>query len=247
MRVRSRTVPEGNKRVIKAHGFLDETQGTLFFDIARIIDHKRPKAFMLENVKNLVSHDKKNTFKVISNALTELGYTIYFKVLDSKHFVPQHRERIIIVGFNNEVFKGSERFEFPKLPDPTRTVNEIIDPAPESKYTLTDNLWLYLQNYAQKHKEKGNGFGFGLVDLNGITRTISARYYKDGSEALIPQPGKNPRRLTPRECSRLQGYPDNYIIPVSDMQAYKQFGNSVTVPLIQAVGKQVVNELSKIL
>jgi DNA (cytosine-5)-methyltransferase 1 len=231
----------------KAHGFLDETQGTLFFDIARIIDHKRPKAFMLENVKNLVSHDKKNTFKVISNALTELGYTIYFKVLDSKHFVPQHRERIIIVGFNNEVFKGSERFEFPKLPDPTRTVNEIIDPAPESKYTLTDNLWLYLQNYAQKHKEKGNGFGFGLVDLNGITRTISARYYKDGSEALIPQPGKNPRRLTPRECSRLQGYPDNYIIPVSDMQAYKQFGNSVTVPLIQAVGKQVVNELSKIL
>jgi DNA (cytosine-5)-methyltransferase 1 len=173
----------------KAHGFLDETQGTLFFDIARIIDHKRPKAFMLENVKNLVSHDKKNTFKVISNALTELGYTIYFKVLDSKHFVPQHRERIIIVGFNNEVFKGSERFEFPKLPDPTRTVNEIIDPAPESKYTLTDNLWLYLQNYAQKHKEKGNGFGFGLVDLNGITRTISARYYKDGSEALIPQPG----------------------------------------------------------
>lgn len=229
----------------KAHGFLDETQGTLFFDIARIIDYKRPKAFMLENVKNLVSHDKGNTFKVISKTLRELGYTIYFKVLDSKHFVPQHRERIIIVGFNNEIFNGTEHFEFPKLPEPERTVREIIDPAPESKYTLTDNLWKYLQNYALKHKEKGNGFGFGLVDLNGITRTISARYYKDGSEALIPQPGKNPRRLTPRECSRLQGYPDNYIIPVSDMQAYKQFGNSVTVPLIQAVGTQVIKHLLK--
>lgn len=227
----------------RAHGFLDETQGTLFFDIARIIDHKRPKAFMLENVKNLVSHDKGKTFKIISKTLRELGYTIHFKVLDSKHFVPQHRERIIIVGFNTEIFKGEEQFQFPELPEPIRKVIEIIDPDPDIKYTLTENLWLYLQNYAKKHKEKGNGFGFGLVDLNGITRTISARYYKDGSEALIPQVGKIPRRLTPRECARLQGYPDEYMIPVSDMQAYKQFGNSVTVPLIQAVSEKLVKEI----
>ena len=230
----------------RAHGFLDETQGTLFFDIARIIDFKRPKAFMLENVKNLVSHDKGKTFKVISKTLRELGYSIHYKVLDSKHFVPQHRERIIIVGFNMNIFNGEEQFKFPELPEPMRKVHEILDPSPDNKYTLTENLWLYLQNYAQKHKAKGNGFGFGLVDLDGITRTISARYYKDGSEALIPQVGKIPRRLTPRECARLQGYPDDFTIPVSDMQAYKQFGNSVTVPLIQAVGRNVVNELLKI-
>jgi len=229
----------------RAHGFLDETQGTLFFDIARIISYKKPKAFMLENVKNLVSHDKGKTFKIISKTLRELGYSIHFRVLDSKHFVPQHRERIIIVGFNTEIFKNKEQFEFPELPEPIRKVKEIIDPYPDNKYTLTDNLWLYLQNYSQKHKEKGNGFGFGLVDLNGITRTISARYYKDGSEALIPQIGKIPRRLTPRECARLQGYPDEFKIPVSDMQAYKQFGNSVTVPLIQAVSENLVNEILK--
>lgn len=229
----------------RAHGFLDETQGTLFFDIARIIDYKRPKAFMLENVKNLVSHDKGNTFKIISKTLRELHYSIYFKVLDSKHFVPQHRERIIIVGFNDEIFGKKEQFEFPELPEPTRKVKEILDPAPDNKYTLTNNLWLYLQNYAKKHKEKGNGFGFGLVDLEGITRTISARYYKDGSEALIPQIGKIPRRLTPRECARLQGYPEEFTIPVSvsDMQAYKQFGNSVTVPLIQEIGKSLIKTL----
>ncbi len=227
----------------KAHGFLDETQGTLFFDIARILDHKRPKAFMLENVKNLVSHDKGKTFKVISGTLKELGYSIYYKVLDSKHFVPQHRERIIIVGFNSQIFNNKEEFEFPLLPEPKNTVRSILESNPDKKYTLTDNLWQYLQNYSKKHKEKGNGFGFGLVDFDGITRTISARYYKDGSEALIPQEGKNPRRLTPRECARLQGYPDDFLIPVSDMQAYKQFGNSVTMPLIQYVGKQVVNSI----
>jgi DNA (cytosine-5)-methyltransferase 1 len=229
----------------RAHGFLDETQGTLFFDIARIIDYKKPKAFMLENVKNLVSHDKGKTFKIISKTLNELGYKIHYKVLDSKHFVPQHRERIIVVGFRSDLFDGLEKFEFPKLPEPNKKVIDIIDSNPGSKYTLTENLWNYLQNYAIKHKEKGNGFGFGLVDLQGITRTISARYYKDGSEALIPQDGKIPRRLTPRECARLQGYPDEFNIPVSDMQAYKQFGNSVTVPLIQAVSKCLVKELLK--
>lgn len=227
----------------RKHGFLDETQGTLFFDIARIIKHKKPSAFMLENVKNLVSHDKGNTFKVIKNTLTELGYSIHFKVLDGKHFVPQHRERIIIVGFRKENFKGKENFKFPELPEPTAKIKHILEKEIESKYTLTDKLWNYLQNYAAKHKAQGNGFGFGMTDLNGISRTISARYYKDGSEILIPQKGINPRRLTPRECARLQGFPDEFIIPVSDNQAYRQFGNSVTVPLIQAVGKQLVKTL----
>lgn len=227
----------------KAHGFLDETQGTLFFDIARIIKYKQPKAFMLENVKNLMSHDKGKTFTVISNTLKELGYSIHAEVLNSKHFVPQHRARIIIVGFRNEIFEGVEDFQFPKLPEPTQVFRDILEPTPEAKYTLTDHLWKYLRDYADKHKAKGNGFGFGLTNMNGIARTLSARYYKDGSEILIPQSGKNPRRLTPRECARLQGFPDEFLIPVSDTQAYKQFGNSVTVPLIQAVGRQVIKTL----
>jgi DNA (cytosine-5)-methyltransferase 1 len=229
----------------KKHGFLDETQGTLFFDIARIIAHKKPKAFMLENVKNLVSHDKGNTFTIIKNTLIELGYNIHFKVLDGKHFVPQHRERIIIVGFRESVFHGKESFSFPKLPEPTKKFKDILEPKPDSKYTLTENLWKYLQDYSAKHKAKGNGFGFGLTDLEGISRTMSARYYKDGAEILIPQKGKIPRRLTPRESARLQGFPDEFVIPVSDTQAYKQFGNSVTVPLIQAVAKKVVEQLTK--
>lgn len=228
------------KSLGRKHGFLDETQGTLFFDIARILKVKRPKAFMLENVKNLVAHDKGRTFEVIYNALDELGYSVHFRVLDGKHFVPQHRERIIIVGFDREVFKGNDNFEFPELPKPKKVIREILEDKADSKYTLSDKLWNYLQNYAAKHKAKGNGFGFGLTDLNGISRTISARYYKDGSEILIPQEGLNPRRLTPRECARLQGFPDEFIIPVSDNQAYRQFGNSVVSPLMHAVAKQVV-------
>lgn len=222
------------------HGFLDETQGTLFFDIARIIKEKRPKAFMLENVKNLVVHDKGRTFEVIYNTLDKLGYSVHFSVLDGQHFVPQHRERIIIVGFSRQVFMGNENFEFPKLPEPNKKIGDILEKNPDSKYTLSNKLWDYLQNYAAKHKAKGNGFGFGLADLNGISRTISARYYKDGSEILIPQEGINPRRLTPRECARLQGFPDDFIIPVSDNQAYRQFGNSVVSPLMHSVAKQVV-------
>jgi len=228
----------------RSHGFLDKTQGTLFFDIARIIEHKKPKAFMLENVKNLVSHDKGNTFKVIKETLESLGYKIHYKVLNGKSFVPQNRERILIVGFRKEIFKCEENFSFPKLPEPKMVFREILQEEVDSKYTLSDKLWNYLQAYAQKHKAKGNGFGFGLTDLNGISRTISARYYKDGAEILVPQGNKlNPRRLTPRECARLQGFPDNYKIPVSDNQAYKQFGNSVTVPLIQAVGKEIIKTI----
>ncbi|MFC4475602.1 DNA (cytosine-5-)-methyltransferase [Flavobacterium chungangensis] len=227
------------------HGFLDETQGTLFFDIARILKHKRPKTFMLENVKNLVSHDKGNTFKIIKKTLEELNYTIYYKVLDGKYFVPQHRERIIIVGFDNEYFEGKENFKFPEMAEAKFALKDILLPNVDPKYTLSDKLWNYLQEYAKKHKAKGNGFGFGLADLNGISRTMSARYYKDGAEILIPQKGKNPRRLVPRECARLQGFPDNFIIPVSDNQAYKQFGNSVVSPLMQAVGKNLVAEIEK--
>ena len=227
------------KSLGKEHGFKDETQGTLFFDIVRILDTKKPKAFLLENVKNLVSHDKGKTFKIIKGALEEIGYSIHSKVLDGKHFVPQHRERIFIVGFNKNVFNGDEIFAFPKMPEANHVIKNILDKKVDSKYTLSDKLWLYLQNYAAKHKAKGNGFGFGLVNLNGITRTMSARYYKDGSEILIPQKGKNPRRLTPRECARLQGYPENFIIPVSNAQAYRQFGNSVVMPLIEKIGGEI--------
>jgi DNA (cytosine-5)-methyltransferase 1 len=227
----------------RAHGFLDETQGTLFFDIARIIKSKKPKVFMLENVKNLVSHDKGKTFTIIKGTLKELGYSIYFKVLDGKHFVPQHRERILIVGFNNEKFQGIENFSFPSLPNPNVTFGEILEEQVGDKYTLTRHLWEYLQEYSLKHKAKGNGFGFGLTNLDGISRTLSARYYKDGAEILIPQRDSIPRRLTPRECARLQGYPDSFIIPVSDNQAYRQFGNSVVVPLIQAVGQKILLDL----
>lgn len=229
----------------RKHGFLDETQGTLFFDIARILKHKRPKTFMLENVKNLISHDKGNTFKVIQKTLKELNYTIYYKVIDGKHYVPQHRERIIIVGFDNEYFNNNQSFNFPDTSDAQHKIKDILLSKVDDKYTLSDKLWDYLQGYAKKHKEKGNGFGFGLTNLDGISRTMSARYYKDGAEILIPQKDKNPRRLVPRECARLQGFPDNFLIPVSDNQAYKQFGNSVVSPLMQAVGEKIVKELKQ--
>jgi len=207
----------------------------------RILEQKRPKAFMLENVKNLVSHDKKNTFLIIREALDELRYNVHFRVLDGKHFVPQHRERILIVGFDRDRYDSKEPFEFPELPKPTAVIEDILEKDVPAKYTLTNNLWKYLQDYAAKHKAAGNGFGFGLTALDGKARTLSARYHKDGSEILIPQaPGQNPRRLTPRECARLQGFPDSFVIPVSDTQAYRQFGNSVVMPLMRAVGREVV-------
>ena len=226
-------------------GFKDKTQGTLFFDVADIISRHRPKAFYLENVKNLTSHDKGNTFRVIRETLEELNYSIHYQVMDGQTYVPQHRERIMIVGFDKERYHGEEKFEFPEQHEATRSIKEILDPNIDPKYTLSDKLWAYLQNYAEKHRAKGNGFGFGLVDLNGITRTLSARYYKDGSEILIPQgEGKNPRRLSPRECARLMGYPDQYRIDrVSDVQAYRQCGNSVIVPLITAVSEQIIKTL----
>lgn len=226
-------------------GFKDKTQGTLFFDVADIISRHRPKAFFLENVKNLMSHDKGNTFKVIKGTLEELRYSLHCLVMDGQGYVPQHRERIMIVGFDRDVFHGEEQFVFPEQKQKTKSIKDILDPDIDEKYTLSDKLWNYLQNYAEKHRAKGNGFGFGLVDLDGISRTLSARYYKDGSEILIPQNGgKNPRRLSPRECARLMGYPDEYRLnQVSDVQAYRQCGNSVVVPLITAISKQLIKTM----
>lgn len=225
----------------RPHGFADPTQGTLFFEIKRIIKEKKPKAFLLENVKHLKGHDKGNTFKIIIDTLQrELNYTVYYKVISSENYVPQKRQRIYIVGFRNH-----ELFKFPesKIPSKPKIKNILLNKVPE-KYTLSDKLWRYLQNYAEKHRQKGNGFSYGLADLEGQSRTLSARYYKDGSEILIPQINKNPRKLTPRECASIMGYPKDFIIPVSDTQAYKQFGNSVVVPLIHDIAKEIVASLN---
>ena len=229
----------------RKHGFEDEKQGNLFFHVADIIASHRPKAFFLENVKNLVTHDKGNTFKVIKDTLEYLEYSFDKRVLDGKHFVPQHRERTIMVGFDKRVFGSDIKFDFDNIvmPDTKFKIKDILEKKVDPKYTLSDKLWNYLQEYAKKHKANGNGFGFGLVDLNGVSRTMSARYYKDGAEILIPQKNKNPRRLTPAECALLQGYPSNFVIPVSDNQAYRQFGNSVVMPMIRAVGKEIVNTI----
>lgn len=247
----------------RPHGFHDATQGTLFFDVAQMIERHRPKAFLLENVKNLVSHDKGNTFKVILRTLKEeLGYHVEYRVIDAKHFVPQHRERIFIVGFRSDV---GFSFNDLKLPSSAPKLGSILhseDGSEEAeppytegatakvadKYTLSDRLWQYLQGYAEKHRAKGNGFGYGLFGPEDVARTLSARYYKDGSEILIRQEGKNPRRLTPRECARLMGFDkpgDPFQIPVSDTQAYKQFGNSVAVPVVEAVASHMLPYIFK--
>jgi DNA (cytosine-5)-methyltransferase 1 len=228
----------------RAHGFKCQTQGTLFFHLASVIEVKRPPVFLLENVKNLKSHDKGRTWQVIEDTLTALGYVVFNRIIDAAAWVPQHRERIFIVGFDRNVFGDKPPFEFPTPPERARSFRDILEPHPDPKYTLTDHLWEYLQAYAKRHQEKGNGFGFGLADLDGVTRTLSARYYKDGSEVLIPQPGKNPRRLTPREAARLMGYDDKLPIVVSDTQAYRQFGNSVVPAVIEAVARQIVKVMA---
>lgn len=229
----------------RKHGFDDVKQGNLFFHIEEIISKHRPKVFFLENVKNLISHDKGNTFKVIKESLLKLGYSFDSKVLDGKYFVPQHRERTIMVGFDKNVFGDTVYFDFNsvKLPNADHKFERILEKKVDSKYTLSKHLWEYLQNYAKKHKEKGNGFGFGLVNVEGISRTMSARYYKDGAEILIPQKSGIPRRLVPKEAAALFGYPKDFKIPVSDTQAYRQFGNSVVMPLIQAVGSVIVDKI----
>lgn len=231
----------------RATGFEDKTQGTLFFDVCRILKAKRPRAFMLENVKNLCSHDRGRTFRVILESLSELNYKIFYQILDGKIYVPQHRERIVIVGFDVERYGKNIDFKF-ELPSGEHrpVMSDILETGVSEKYTLSDKLWDYLQNYAAKHKAAGNGFGYGIAPLDGISRTLSARYYKDGSEILIAQEGKNPRRLTPRECARLQGFPDDFKIPVSDTQAYRQFGNSVVVPLMSEVARLVVRKMKEL-
>ena len=240
----------------KEHGFKDATQGTLFFDVVRILEHCKPKAFLLENVKNLVSHDKGNTFKIIKGVLeNELGYKLSTRIIDAAHFLPQHRERIYIVGFAEDTgfslddLKLPDKKAGPKLSSILHGLsgeeeNEepfFIDGVISPKYTLTDHLWKYLISYKEKHALKGNGFGFGIVGPNDVSRTLSARYHKDGSEILISQKGDNPRRLTPRECARLMGFDKGkarrFKIPVSDTQAYRQFGNSVAVPVVEAIAQ----------
>lgn len=245
----------------RPHGFECTTQGTLFYDVARIIAAKKPKAFLLENVKNLLSHDKGKTFATILKVLREeLGYEVHHKVIDGQRFVPQHRERILIVGFREP---AGFSWDDLRLPEHGPKLSAILHPqdgseaavAPwttgakavvDKKYTLTPRLWEYLQGYAEKHRAAGNGFGFGLVDGDSVTRTLSARYYKDGSEILLSQgKRKRPRRLTPRECARLMGFPDSFQIPVSDTQAYQLFSQAAVVPMVEAVAKCMVSKLPK--
>ena len=251
----------------RPHGFECTTQGTLFFDVARIIAAKRPAAFLLENVKNLLSHDKGRTFDVILQTLRdELGYEVHYRVVDGQHFTPQHRERIIIVGF-----RGKTAFSWDdlKLPEQGPRLGSILHRTDGSepvlpwdhdrffdhtvqrvqpKYTLTPKLWAYLQNYAAKHRAAGNGFGFGMAYPDSVTRTLSARYHKDGSEILVYQgEALRPRRLTPRECARLMGFPDTFRIPVSDTQAYRQFGNSVVMPVMREVARIMLPHVQALL
>ena len=226
-------------------GFDDPIQGTLFFDVKRIIKEKRPSAVLLENVKNLKSHDNGNTFKIIEGSLQRLGYQVHNEIIDAKKLVPQHRERIFIVAFHKDSFEGDIEFSFPEIPDKKPKLSDILEKNPSSKYTLTKGVWNALKRHADRHREKGNGFGYGKAKLDGITRTLSARYYKDGAEILISQGrGKRPRRLTPMECARLMGFRNfKRNGEVSDHQLYKQFGNSVVVPIVEYVAREMANTL----
>lgn len=230
----------------KKLGF-EDTRGTLFFEIARILSDKKPKCFLLENVRNLVSHDKGKTFKTILNTLKNLDYEVYYSLFKAKDFgVPQNRERIYIVGFHKKLVPNYSSFKFPIATHIETKVGDILEKNVNSKYTISDNLWNGHQRRKIEHKEKGNGFGYSLFNEDSpYTNTISARYYKDGSEILIEQKGKNPRKLTPREAARLQGFPENFIISVSDTQSYKQFGNSVAVPVINAIAIEILKVLNE--
>lgn len=231
----------------RKHGFEDEKQGNLFFEIIRIVNYHKPPVLFLENVKNLKSHDKGNTWKVIEKELDNAGYYVFSKIVDAKNYVPQHRERVFIICFRKEQFPDIE-FKFPETTIPRKLdLKDILETNVDTKYTLSDKLWGYLQKHKENSKKKGNGFGFGLVDpeIDKDTRTLSARYHKDGSEILIKQEGKNPRRLTPRECARLQGFPEDFKISVSNTQAYRQFGNSVAVPAIKATAEQILKTINQ--
>lgn len=242
------------KSLGRAHGFRDEAQGTLFFTLATIIEAKKSPVLLLENVKNLKSHDSGKTWTVIRGTLEELGYEVHHRVIDAAGWVPQHRERVFIVALRRKLFGAGIRPALESLEafegERVRSVGEILEPSVDSRFTLSDHLWKYLRDYAAKHAAKGNGFGYGLADLNGVSRTLSARYYKDGSEVLIPQARRNPRRLTPREAARLMGFTGRFAklrgfadgeFPqvVSDTQAYRQFGNAVVPPVAEAVASEV--------
>jgi DNA (cytosine-5)-methyltransferase 1 len=236
------------KSLGKKHGFEDETQGTLFFEIIRLVKEKRPKIMFLENVKNLKSHDKGNTWRVIFNTLKSQNYKVFEQIVEGKYYVPQNRQRVFIVCFDKNIFPDL-CFDFPPYPKKRLfELKDILEKKVNEKYTLSDKLWAYLQKHKENSAKKGNGFGFGLVNVEetDYTRTMSARYYKDGSEILIYQgKDKNPRRLTPDEARKLFGYPDNFIIPVSDCQAYKQFGNSVIVPAVTHTAKQILKTVKE--
>lgn len=229
----------------RLHGFEDEKSGNLFFEIVRLIEEapSPPPVLFLENVKNLVSHDRGNTFRVIRDTLEALGYNFRHRVIDAQTWVPQHRERTFMVCLHRDVF-GEQAFEFPDVPTESRraVLGDILEADPGAKYVLSEHLWEYLQAYALKHEAAGNGFGFGLVGPDSVTRTLSARYHKDGSEILVRTEGPTPRRLTPRECARLMGYPDSFVIPVSDTQAYRQFGNSVVVAVVEFLAASLVEQ-----
>ncbi|MCK5925580.1 MAG: DNA cytosine methyltransferase [Methylococcales bacterium] len=222
-------------------GFSD-TRGTLFFNILEIARVHRPKIVFLENVKGFKSHNKGDTFATVKHSLEILGYHVFSKILNAKYFgVPQNRERIYIVAFLEDV-----NFKFPDSPNRAVEVGDILDVTVDDKYTISDKLWAGHQRRKLAHKAKGNGFGYSIFNQSSpYTSTISARYYKDGSEILIEQKGKNPRKITPREAARLQGFPENFNIPVSDTQAYRQFGNSVAVPVITALAKSISNTLNQ--
>lgn len=219
----------------------EDTRGTLFFDVARIIDHRKPSLVLLENVKGFVSHDKGRTLTIVRETLEELGYNVFYKVLNARDFgVPQNRERVYIVAINKRKL-GSIGFEFPIPPQKETLVGSILEKQVDEKYTLSDKLWAGHKRRLKEHRAKGNGFGYSLFNARSTyTSTISARYYKDGSEILIEQSGLNPRKVTPREAARLQGFPESFKIPVSDVQAYKQFGNSVAVPVVHAIAQKMV-------
>ena len=229
----------------RLHGFEDEKSGNLFFEIVRLIEEalSPPPVLFLENVKNVVSHDGGNTFRVIRGTLEALGYNFRHRVIDAQFWVPQHRERTFMICLHRDVF-GDEAFEFPDPPvdEPRRALGDILEKNPAPKYSLSGHLWSYLQGYALKHRAAGNGFGYGLVGPDSVTRTLSARYHKDGSEILVRTDGQTPRRLTPRECARLMGFPDDFAIPVSDTQAYRQFGNSVVVPVVASLAKHLADQ-----
>jgi len=233
------------KSLGRNHGFADEKQGNLFFEIERIATAAETPVLILENVKNLLSHDRGNTWRVMCTRLRGAGYQVFHQVIDARAYVPQHRERVFIVCFREAVFGLDVPFGFPRSNGSSPPLRDALEERPDDKYTLSDHLWNYLQAYAERQRLRGNGFGYGIADPEGHTRTLSARYYKDGAEILIAQEGdRNPRRLTPREAARIMGFPDALPIVVSDTQAYRQFGNAVVPPVVSAVGARVLQTMA---